>query len=276
MVTKSNQKVPKIASVGSEKFFTDGDAYERFMGRWSQAAGEVFIDWLSLPKELRWVDVGCGTGAFTELVLDLCAPKQISAIDPAEDQVAYACSKPTATRVSYRLGDAQSLPYADDTFDVAAMALVITFVPDPAKAVTEMVRVVRPGGSVATYIWDVQGEGPPFQPLINALEAMNVNVPFLAGAENARLDTLNDFFETAGLAEVATRKIEIEVSYADFDDFWTSQTVLGHPVVKTIQTMAKPDVEQLKAYLREWLPTDQDGRIAYQAWANAVKGRVPG
>ena len=137
-----------------EKYFTDGQAYERFMGRWSRAAGEVFIDWLSLPKGLRWVDVGCGTGAFTELVLDRCAPKQISAIDPAEDQIAYARSRPTATPVDYRAGDALSLPYEDDTFDVAAMALVIVFVPDPAKAVAEMVRVVRPGGTVATVLSD--------------------------------------------------------------------------------------------------------------------------
>lgn len=139
---------------GTTSFFTDGEAYEKLMGRWSRAAGEVFIDWLALPPGLRWLDVGCGTGAFTELVLDRCSPKEISAIDPAENQIAYAKCRPAATRASYRIGDAQSLPYANDEFDVSVMAVVIHFVPDPAKGVVEMACVTRPGGTVATYTWD--------------------------------------------------------------------------------------------------------------------------
>ena len=114
-------------------FFTDGEAYERMMARWSRAAGEVFLDWLALPPGLRCLDVGCGTGAFTELLLDRQAASEVSAIDPAEDQLAYARNRPLAKPVNFRLGDAQSLPFADRTFDVATMALVITFVPDAAR-----------------------------------------------------------------------------------------------------------------------------------------------
>src|SRR5262249_11188999 len=124
--------------------FTDGQAYERLMGRWSRAAGEVFLDWLSLPRGLQWLDVGCGTGAFTELVIDRCAPSPISAIVPAEDQIASARNRVAAKRAAFRTGDAQLLPFADREFDVAAMALVISFVPDAAKAVAEMKRVVKP------------------------------------------------------------------------------------------------------------------------------------
>lgn len=139
--------------------FTDGQAYERLIGRWSRAAGAVFLDWLSLPKGLDWLDVGCGTGAFTELVIDRCAPSNITGVDPAEDQIAYARNRPAAERATFRIAEAQSLPFVDREFDVAAMALVISFVPDAAKAVAEMKRVVRAKGTVAACMWDILGGG---------------------------------------------------------------------------------------------------------------------
>ena len=256
-------------------FFTDGEAYERFMGRWSRSAGQVFTDWLAPPPGLRWLDVGCGTGAYTELVLERCAPATIDAVDPAEDQIGYARGRPAAARVSYRVGDAQSLPYADNAFDVAVMALVITFVPDPAKAVGEMARVVRPGGTVAAYIWDFAGGGFPQQPLLDALQAVGVTVPSQPGHANASFDALTGFFQGAGLEDIARRVIDVEVSYASFDDYWASQTGLPNPAVQVIRKMSASEVERLKAHLRGHLPADGSGRIAYPAWANAVRGRVP-
>jgi ubiquinone/menaquinone biosynthesis C-methylase UbiE len=258
----------------SPSHFTDGDAYEKLMGRWSRAAGDVFIDWLALPPKLNWVDVGCGTGAFTELVLERCGPAYICAIDPSEDQIAYAKSLPSAARVSYQVGDAQSLPYSNDEFDVAAMALVMVFVPNPTKAVAEMARVVKPGGTVATYMWDNLGGGFIQRPLTEALNEMNVPVSHHPGNPNSRLDAMNRFFEAAGLDQITTRKIDIEVSYANFNDYWTAQTGLSNPQVSAIRKMAASDVERLKATVRERLSA-KDGSIAYPAWANAVKARVP-
>jgi SAM-dependent methyltransferase len=170
--------------------FTNGQAYERLMGRWSRAAGEEFLDWLSLPKGLNWLDVGCGTGAFTELVIDRCAPSNISAIDPAEDQIAYARNGSAAKRATFRTGDAQSLPFADREFDVAAMALVISFVPDAAKAVAEMKRVVRPQGIVAAYMWDILGGGFIQRPLVQALGAMGIDVPPATGRKNSSIEEM--------------------------------------------------------------------------------------
>jgi ubiquinone/menaquinone biosynthesis C-methylase UbiE len=252
--------------------FIDGQAYERLMGRWSRAAGEVFLDWLSLPKGLNWLDVGCGTGAFTELVIDRCAPSNISAIDPAVNQIAYARNGPAAKRATFRTGDAQSLPFADREFDVAAMALVLRFVPDAAKAVAEMKRVVKPQGTVAAYMWDAVGGGFVQRPLVEALGAMGIDVPPATGRKNSRIDEMRGLFERAGLDQVATRTIEIEVSYPNFDDYWSAQTGLANPVVQAIREMFEPDVVRLQAYLRERLATDHGGRIAYPARANAVKG----
>ena len=257
-----------------QSFFTDGEAYERFMGRWSRATGERFIDWLALPPGLRWLDVGCGTGAFTELILRRASPQKVDAIDPAPDQIGFASKSVAAARVDFRVGDAQALPYAADEFDAAMMALVIAFVPDPAKSLAEMVRVVKPGGTIAAYMWDFANRGFTMWPMIDAMAAMGIRVPTMPGAAITPLDTLQGLFRGAGLEHVEGRPIPIEVSYQDFDDYWSSQTALLNPAVQLVRQMPPADVERLKANLRSTLPTDSRGRIAYPARANAVRGRV--
>ncbi|MFM9844852.1 MAG: class I SAM-dependent methyltransferase, partial [Dongiaceae bacterium] len=89
--------------------FDDGAAYEQMMGIWSRSAGQVFLDWLAPPPGLRWIDVGCGNGAFTELLVDRCAPAEIQGIDPSEGQLAYARTRPGARPAEFRLGDAMAL-----------------------------------------------------------------------------------------------------------------------------------------------------------------------
>ena len=129
-----------------ENFFADSQTYELGMGRLSRVAGEAFLDWLSLPSGLRCLDVGCGTGSFTKLLLDRTAPSAVSAIDPSEGQVAFAKRKSWASRVDLRVGDAMALPFDDDQFDAAVMALVVQYIPDPTKAMSDITRVVRQRG----------------------------------------------------------------------------------------------------------------------------------
>lgn len=256
-------------------FFTDGDAYERLMGRWSRAAGEVFLDWLSLPPGLRWLDVGCGTGAFTTLVVERCAPSGISAIDQSGDQIVYAANSPNSSAIDYRIGDAQCLPFADGEFDVATMALVLAFLPDRKRAIAELKRVVKPGGMVATYHWDTLGGGYTQQPLIDALAAMGVPRQFPGpGLEDARIDRLEALFRVAGLDEVATRTIEVQLDFENFDAYWASEISLTNPIVRPIRDMSKPDVERVKQLVRQRLSTDDRGRIVSAARANAVKGKA--
>jgi ubiquinone/menaquinone biosynthesis C-methylase UbiE len=260
----------------TKSFFTDGDAYERMMGRWSRAAGEIFLDWLKLPPGLRWADIGCGTGAFTQLLLERCAPRAVRAVDPSADQIGFARTTPAAETVDFQVGDAQALPFGNGEFDAAGMALVITFISDPAKALAEMKRVVKPGGTIATYVWDFTNGGSPQQPLREAIEAHGVTVVHMQGHENSRREALDRIFQAAALDDLATRMIEIDVVYPDFDSYWESQTALANTTVQYLRTMTAAEVEQVKAHLREHLPKDRSGRIAYKGRASAAKGRVPG
>ena len=153
------------------ELFTDGEAYERMMGRWSRLVGETFLAWLDLPKGLRWLDVGCGNGAFTEEIIARCAPATVIAIDPSDEQLAFARTRPGAKMAKFEVDDAQKLSFGDGTFDVAIMALVLAFLRDPAKAVAEMARVVRSGGWVASYMWDIQNGGAPTTPIYTAIKS---------------------------------------------------------------------------------------------------------
>jgi ubiquinone/menaquinone biosynthesis C-methylase UbiE len=254
--------------------FTDGAAYERGMGPWSQLVGEVFLDWLAPQPGLRWIDIGCGNGAFTELLVQRCAPAETQGVDPSEAQIAFARTRPGARDATFLPGDAMTLPFDAGRFDAAVMALVLFFVPEPAKGVAEMARVVGPGGTVAAYVWDVFGDGIPTSPIQAELLDFGVRLTLPPSADASRMEVLRTLWTDAGLEAVETREIAVSRTFSGFEDFWRSATAFPSSG-SAIAAMAPADVEKLKARLAERLPADASGRIAYQARANAIKGRVP-
>ena len=161
--------------------FDDGAAYDEFMGRWSRAVGAVFLDWLAAPRKAAWLDVGCGTGAFTTLIVKTCAPARVAAVDPGAAQIEFARRQPVAKRADFRVADAQTLPFSDGTFDVVASALVINFIPDRARAVAQMRRVTRPYGTVGGYVWDFADDRSPSWPFNRALSGLGIEPPQLPG-----------------------------------------------------------------------------------------------
>jgi SAM-dependent methyltransferase len=254
--------------------FEDGAAYERYMGVWSRSAGETFLDWLASKPGSRWLDVGCGNGAFTARLAERCAPASLDGVDPSAAQLAFARTVPALHAARFREGDAMALPYPDDAFDAAVMPLVIFFVPDPPRGVAEMARVTRPGGTVAAYAWDMPGGGFPYETLREEMAALNVPAPSPPSPEASRMENLRGLWSGAGLEAVETRAIRVQRTYADFEEFWT--IVRGGPSMgPRLAAMAPEPLELLKTRLRARLPADAAGHITCNAVANAVKGRVP-
>ena len=254
--------------------FNDGAAYERMMGTWSRIAGAIFIDWLEPASGLKWIDVGCGNGAFSELLVERCAPAEVRGIDPSEAQLAFARTRPAARLAKFDRGDAMALPVPDNAFDAATMALVIFFVPDPAKGVAEMVRVVRPGGTVSAYAWDILGGGFPLEPIRIEMRAIGLTPLDPPSTEASRIESMRNLWSAAGLEAVETREIAVERTFANFADFWAT-SLTGSSIAPMIAAMAPKDVEQLKMRVHARVPADSKGRITCGARANAVRGRLP-
>ena len=254
--------------------FTDGEAYDRAMGPWSQLVGDLFLEWLAPQPGLRWIDIGCGNGAFTESLIQHCAPTEVQGIDPSEAQIAFARARPGTRDAAFQIGDALALPFEADRFDAAVMALVLFFVPDPATGVAEMTRVVRPGGTVAAYLWYSFGDEVPTSPIAAVLREFGIESPLPPSADASRPEVLRALWTNAGLEAIETREIVVRRTFASFEDCWRS--CASFPAAgPAIAAMAPSSVEKLKARLAERLPADASGRVTYQARANAIKGRVP-
>ena len=244
------------------------------MGRWSREIGKAFLTWLQPSKGAHWLDVGCGTGIFTELISDTCAPASVIAIDPSESQIARARTQVTRTKTEFRLADAQDLPFPDKSFDIVASALVMNFVPDKARAMSEMRRVVCPGGLIAACVWNFAAELSPSGPLRRAMRRIGIEAPPIPGTDTSSPAVLSDLFEKAGLKGLNTNSIEVAVSFRDFDDFWRSQTPHYAPTTSVIAAMSLRDRLRLMEAVRDYLRPLCDG-VGYSAWAIAVRGYCP-
>jgi SAM-dependent methyltransferase len=255
--------------------FDASDDYERFMGRWSRAIGEQFLAWLDPPKDAQWLDLGCGTGAFSELILHRCAPKSVTGLDPAPAQIDYV--RKLLPGHTFEVGDSMAMPFGDGAFDIVASALVFHFIPDRTKAFAEMHRVLRPGGLVAGYTWK-RTSNEDFAPYA----AMMAGVKHIGGellmsplvAEGSD-EGMRASLGTAGFTDIATREIEVMRTFRDFDDYWDVQCIPFSPPGRTIAKLDDAQRAKLRDVMRERMTPGADGSITYAATAMAGRGRKP-
>ena len=254
--------------------FDDSAAYERSIGRWSRAVAPLFLQWLAPPSNARWLDVGCGTGVLSHTLLELCAPASVIGIDPAANQVAQASHRAGAGPADFQVADARKLPFSDASFDVAAAALVLNFIPERSEVMAEMRRVTRAGGVVAAYVWDFSEELSPSGPLRRAMRLFGAQVPEIPGTSDSRIDSLRRLFQQTGLERIETKTFDVCLAYRDFDDFWQAQTPGYVPTTKVIASMTDSERARLMRAVRDELPAAPGGLVEYVARANAIKGRV--
>ncbi len=255
--------------------FDDSAAYERAMGRWSRAAAPLFLQWLAPPVNAHWLDVGCGTGVLTHTLLELCSPATVIGIDPSVAQVNEASRGPAASRATFQIADACTLPFADGAFDVVAAALVLNFIPDRSQAIAEMRRVARVNGMIAAYVWDFAQELSPSGPLRRAMRRLGVQIPPIPGTAESHIDALRDLFQQIGLDRIETKTIDVCLSYRDTQDFWQAQTPSYAPTTRIIESMTDSERSRLMRAITDELLAAPGGVVEYVVRANAIKGRNP-
>jgi SAM-dependent methyltransferase len=252
--------------------WASGDAYEPYVGRWSRLVTAEFVDWLDLPGNRRWLDVGCGTGALSSVIAARCEPAAVLGVDPSEAYVAWAAAHVEDRRVRFAVADATHLPAGP--FDAVVSGLVLNFVPDAAAATAAM-RDAAPHGLVAAYVWDYAGRMDLMRHFWDAAVALDSAVEELD--EGVRFpichpDRLEAVWRDAGLSDVASRPIDVPTVFRDFDDYWSPFLGGQAPAPGYAMSLTKERRAALRELIRERLPVAGDGSISLIGRAWAVRG----
>lgn len=252
-----------------------GDSYDQYMGRWSRHVAPHFLDWIGMRDDLDWLEVGCGTGGLTSVIVRQCRPRSVTAIDSSEAFLAKARVAVPDQSVVFQPGDALALPADAASKDAVVSALVLNFLPDKARALAEMQRVARPGATIAFYVWDYPGGGVEF---LNAF--WTTAVALTPGAaeftEDRRFsfctkDGLVGIAKAAGLTSVTATEIIIPTTFKNFDDFWHPFTLGTGPAPGYCAELSPDARQRLKEALSASLPRGSDGSIQLKARAWAVR-----
>ncbi|MEW2139783.1 class I SAM-dependent methyltransferase [Streptomyces sp. NPDC005409] len=265
-------------SGGGRDAWAVGAAYEPYIGRWSRAVAAEFVGRLgALPGE-RWLDVGCGTGAVARAALDGGGAGEVVGVDSSEGFVRHARRLVSAPRAHFVVGDAMALPVPDGVAGAVVSGLTLNFVPDPARAVSEMVRAARPGSVVGAYVWDYAEGMQLIRRFWEAAAALDERAGDLDEGKRfplCRPGPLRALFAGAGLSAVDVAAIDVPTRFRDFDDYWTP--FLGGQGPAPGYASAQPEDRRarLRERLRSSLPTADDGSIPLTARAWMVLGRSP-
>lgn len=254
-----------------------GIAYERFMGRWSALVAQKFLSWLAIPPARSWLDVGCGTGSLTRLILESHQPKEIISIDPSSDFISHAQRSITDPCVHFKVGMAQSLELDAHSMDAVVSGLVLNFVPQPKAAILELLRVTKPGGRIGIFVWDYAEGMQMLRYFWDAAVELDPKAEEFDEGNRfpiCREGQLEYLMREAGFKQVEAAPIEVKTVFQNFDDYW--QPFLGNvgPAPGYTVSLDQKDRQKLEDKLRKSLPIDDNGAISMMARAWAVKGIV--
>ena len=255
----------------------DGAAYERYVGRWSRLVARDFLEWLAIPTEKRWVDVGCGTGGLVESILGQYTPLSVIGIDQSEGFIKVARQNVADSRTRFEVGNATELPLDMLSSDATVSGLVLNFVKDHEAMAREMVRVTKPGGKVAAYVWDYSGDMEVMRQFWDAAISVTPEDAKLDQGKRfpiCRPEPLKELFHAVGLSKVAAQSIDIPAQFADFQDYWSpflGKIGSAPTYLASVDLTTKEHIRQL---LCSWLLPNGDGPFTLNIRAWAVQGTV--
>lgn len=255
--------------------WASGAVYEPYVGRWSRIVAREFLDWLDVPAQSVWLDVGCGTGAMTQTILKWANPKSVKGVDPSAGYIEYVRAQVRDERARFEVQDAQALKEKADSFDAVVSGLVLNFIPDKERAVTEFVCVAKKGGTIAAYVWDYAGEMQLMRHFWDAAVALDPAARELD--ESIRFpickpEPLAVLWRAVGLRSVETRPIDVPTDFRDFDDYWSPFLGGQAPAPKYAMSLTEERRAELREKIRAALPIRTDGSIHLMARAWAVRG----
>ncbi|HSO13154.1 MAG TPA: class I SAM-dependent methyltransferase [Anaerolineales bacterium] len=255
--------------------WANGELYERYVGRWSRPVAREFLQWLAVPAGGQWLDVGCGTGALSQTILEVSEPAGITALDHSEAFVAFACSQITDERVRFEVGDAQILRSDIGPFDAIVSGLVLNFIPKPDQALAGMRRVARKGGVVGAYVWDY-AEGMQlmrhFWDAAVALDPKVKDIDEVRRFPHSRPGPLKELFQGAGFHHVEVIPVDVPTHFRDFDDYWSPFLGGQGPAPSYAMSLDEEVRVRLREKIRADLPIQPDGSIHLSARAWGIKG----
>lgn len=255
--------------------WSSGNAYERFMGRWSTLVAQRFLDWLAIPPNSSWLDLGCGTGVLTKLILKRSKPKAIISIDSSGEFIAHVQQSITNPIVRFQVGLAQALELESNSVDAVVSGIMLNFVPQPETAIAEMIRVTKPSGRIGIFLWDYADGMEMLRYFWDTAVKLDPTAKeFDEGlrfplCQEGQLETL--VLET-GLKQVEAMPIEVRTVFQNFDDYWVPFLGNVGPAPGYTMSLNLKDRQKLEDKLRETLPTEDNGSISLRARAWAVKG----
>lgn len=258
--------------------WSGGIPYEQYVGRWSRLVAREFVDWLAVTDGLRWLDVGCGTGALTAAIVAGAKPAAAKGIDRSSAYVHVAREQVAHPYVTFEVGNAQSLPVESNTYDVVVTGLALNFMPDPQAALREMARAAKPGGVVAAYVWDYAEGMQMMRYFWDAAAALHAHAVELDEGRRfpvCRPEPLAALFTGCGLEQVAVRSIDVPTRFRDFDDYWTPFLGGQGPAPSFVALLNEDKRDALRDSIRARLPVNTDGSIDLVARAWAARGITP-
>ena len=256
--------------------WANGASYEYYVGRWSKLVAHQFLAWLDVRSCAKWLDVGCGTGVLSQTILDVASPQTVLGIDSSEGYIGFARKQLMDPRVSFRSADAQMLPVESTSYDAAVSGLVLNFVPKPNQMLSEMVRAVRIGGTVAAYVWDYADEMQLIRYFWNAAVTLDKTAVALDEGQRFPLcqpEPLKQLFRTsAQLKNIVIRAIDVPTIFGNFDDYCSPFLRGQGPAPSYTMSLSDEQRVHLREYLKRCLPFASDGSVHLMARAYAIRG----